>query len=653
MSHELTFNAPTIAQYPDYQDLLSNSEQVPLQEFQLLNANQMPRFADGLFDSPPGPGLRRKRKRLSDFSEKEKQARRKLKNRIAAQSARDRKRFEADQTLKNMSELDLEVKRLREDNRILRHENQQLREDNSGLRQDNMILRNQDGGSGSPRTRSPELTKRRRFSNQSEPNSQKIAKTENLYSSPGYYSGNTSRHNSGHNSPNSGSFPSQNTSFDSGMQIDNSQIGNSKNQMYNFPASTKTVSETTRKPSDSVSNNTSSIVDPSTTAVEQFSSHLVSSKNINSIVPADGLPMPQGREVTQQEKSSQRTEVIRTTNIMEVNNQGILAKKEKISVRATKKSATGFRTTNDLDSQNTKTATFEQMQALYTLVMTILFQTAGTMIAKQASQSQSSSRELSRRLRAVQNLKQVRRLASPLNFWETQNLKNQETPVEKVPNVPDKTASPITGLPQPFYHQTNLSYPSANCQHPPCPDKSQTTPFSTTSSETSAKTAKLAAPTTSTPSFSTKSERQTSSTGGKGLLKSKTQGGQPSRSPLNFKEMQDKVSQDLKMSKPNSLICPVHASKTQNCLACECKEAVTLSPELVLKINISDHLLRQATQAVQRKRKLQSSTHSATTCPKHPSTTTRVHPTVHRVSTPQRSSASRQPTTVRSEDAAQ
>jgi len=645
MSHELTFNAPTIAQYPNYEELLSNSEQVPLQEFQLLNANQMPRFADGLFDSPPGPGLRRKRKRLSDFSEKEKQARRKLKNRIAAQSARDRKRFEADQTLKNMCELDIEVKRLREDNRVLRHENQQLREDNSGLRQDNMILRNQDGGSGSPRTRSPDLVKRRRFSNQSEP---KVAKTETLYASPGYYSGNNSRHNSGHNSPNSGSFnSSNNSSFDNGMQIDNSN-----NQMYNFPASTKTVSETTRKPSISVSNNNSSIVDPSTTAVEQFSNHLVSSKNNNSLCPADGLPMPQGREVMQQEKSSQRMEVIQAFNIMEVNN-GVQAKQEKFSVKATKKSATGFRTKDlaKMDNRNIKTATFEQMQALYTLVMTILFQTAGTMIAKQASQSQSSSRELSRRLRAVQNLKQVRRLASPLNFWETQNLKNQETPAEKVPNPGTDKISPKTGLPTPFYHQTTS--PPANCQHPPCPDKSQTTLSSTTSSKISAKTAKTEARTTLTPSFSMKSERQISSIGGKGPLKSKTQ--EASRKLLNFKEMQDKVTQDLKMSKPNSLICPVHASKTQNCLACECKEEVTLAPELVLKINISDHLLRQATQAVQRKRKLQSSTHSANTCPKHPNTTTRVH---QRVSTPQRESAvprSRvfQPTTVRSEDAAQ
>jgi len=120
MSRNLRSIAPTIAQYPSYDELLANSEQVPLSEFQSLNANEMPRFADGLFDLPPGPGLRRKRKRLSDFSEKEKQARRKLKNRIAAQSARDRKRFEADQNMKNMGELEAEVKRLRAENRELR-----------------------------------------------------------------------------------------------------------------------------------------------------------------------------------------------------------------------------------------------------------------------------------------------------------------------------------------------------------------------------------------------------------------------------------------------------------------------------------------------------------------------------------------------------
>lgn len=644
MTHELTFNAPTIAQYPNYEELLSNSEQVPLQEFQLLNANQMPRFADGLFDSPPGPGLRRKRKRLSDFSDKEKQARRKLKNRIAAQSARDRKRFEADQTLKNMCELDLEVKRLREDNRTLRDENQQLREDNSGLRHDNMILRNQDEtGSGSPRTRSPDLIKRKRFSHQSEP---QIAKTENLYASPGYFSGNNSqqnsRHNSGLNSPNSGSFNSPNSSFDNGMQIDDSN-NQSNSQMYTFPASTETVSETTRKPSNSVSNNNSSIVDPSTTAVEQFSNHLVSSKNNdNTLCPADGLPMPQKREVTQPEKSSQSMEVIQDSNVMEVKNKRVLAKKEKISVKMD-------------NNQNIKTATYEQMQALYTLVMTILFQTAGTMIAKQASQSQSSSRELSRRLRAVQNLKQVRRLASPLNFWETQNLKNQETPAEKVPIQETDKVFPKMGLPTPFYHRTTS--PPASCQHPPCPDKSQTTLSSTTSSKISAKTVKTEVQTTSTPSFSTKSEHQISSTGGRGPLKSKIQEVPTrvaSRTLLNFKEMQDKVTRSLKINKPNSLICPVHASKTQNCLACECKQEVTLAPELVLKINISDHLLRQATQAVQRKRKLQSSTtHSANTCPKRPNTTIRVQ---QRVSTSHRVSAvprSQQPINVRSEDAAQ
>ena len=66
--------APTISQYRTYDELLRNSENVPLREFQALGSN-MPKFADGLFDEPPGPGLRRKRKKLADFTEAEKQAR--------------------------------------------------------------------------------------------------------------------------------------------------------------------------------------------------------------------------------------------------------------------------------------------------------------------------------------------------------------------------------------------------------------------------------------------------------------------------------------------------------------------------------------------------------------------------------------------------
>jgi len=183
MSRNLQSIAPTIAQYPSYDELLANSEQVPLSEFQSLNANEMPRFADGLFDLPPGPGLRRKRKRLSDFSEKEKQARRKLKNRIAAQSARDRKRFEADQNMKNMGELEAEVKRLRAENRELRQENSQLREDNHGLRQDNMILRQENGNT---RTSSPKM---RRFN-------------ENFHGQNSGYSSWNSAHSSPNTSPN-------------------------------------------------------------------------------------------------------------------------------------------------------------------------------------------------------------------------------------------------------------------------------------------------------------------------------------------------------------------------------------------------------------------------------------------------------------------
>ena len=48
---------PTIAQYANYDELLKHSEQVPLHEFQVLENGKMPRFAEGLFDQPPGPGL--------------------------------------------------------------------------------------------------------------------------------------------------------------------------------------------------------------------------------------------------------------------------------------------------------------------------------------------------------------------------------------------------------------------------------------------------------------------------------------------------------------------------------------------------------------------------------------------------------------------
>lgn len=489
MNTDLRLIAPTIAQYPSYDELLANSEQVPLHEFQGLNSNQMPRFADGLFDSPPGPGLRRKRKRLSDFSDKEKQARRKLKNRIAAQSARDRKRYEADQNLKNMEELENEVRRLREDNRILRNENQQLREDNAGLRQENMILRQEQRGSIS---NSPDnLLKRRKIDH--------IPKSENFNNNDN----SDWRVDSSYSSPSSGSYKNEQS-----HQYSTNFIQVEKMEFHD--------------------NNSSNLVDPH--AVERKSNSVQSSKN-----PADGLPMPRG-----QTSKSSRMVVIQET---------------------TKKTCP-------------QTPTFDQMRALYTLVMTVLFQTAGTMVSKTVQESTttttttvpSNSKELSRRLKAVQNLKEktklVRRITSPLNFWETQNL---------IPNQSQTTITKQTKMPSPYF------------QHHRSQDKSPMMPSSTTSSKTSQKAQNLQIK--STLSSSMQLEHPNLSIGGQDQLKNKTKEG----------------AQQHQMQ-----VCPIHSTKTQNCLACQVKAEtpVTMSPEFLMKINISDHMLRQATQAVQRKRKI-------------------------------------------------
>merc|ERR1711976_161099 len=125
-----------------------------------------------------------------------------------------------------------------------------------------------------------------------------------------------------------------------------------------------------------------------------------------------------------------------------------------------------------------ETPTFEQMRALYTLVMTVLFQTAGTMVSKTVQESAavpttttvpSNTKELSRRLKAAQSLKEktklIRRITSPLNFWETQNLiKNQSQTTKQI-------KMPIA----PYF------------QHHRSQDKCQTRPSSTTSSKTSQK----------------------------------------------------------------------------------------------------------------------------------------------------------------------
>ncbi|NWZ43722.1 XBP1 protein, partial [Brachypodius atriceps] len=76
----------------------------------------------------------RKRQRLTHLSPEEKALRRKLKNRVAAQSARDRKKA-------RMTELEQQVVELEEENKKLLRENQLLRERTCNLTRENQELR--------------------------------------------------------------------------------------------------------------------------------------------------------------------------------------------------------------------------------------------------------------------------------------------------------------------------------------------------------------------------------------------------------------------------------------------------------------------------------------------------------------------------------
>ncbi|KAM6317788.1 XBP1 protein, partial [Podargus strigoides] len=89
--------------------------------------------------APRSPGLEapqpaRKRQRLTHLSPEEKTLRRKLKNRVAAQSARDRKKA-------RMRELEQQVVELEEENQRLLLENQLLREKTCDLALENQELR--------------------------------------------------------------------------------------------------------------------------------------------------------------------------------------------------------------------------------------------------------------------------------------------------------------------------------------------------------------------------------------------------------------------------------------------------------------------------------------------------------------------------------
>ncbi|XP_047448167.1 LOW QUALITY PROTEIN: X-box-binding protein 1 [Mugil cephalus] len=90
--------------------------------------------SDSDSNSSAGPPVR-KRQRLTHLSPEEKALRRKLKNRVAAQTARDRKKAKMGELEQQVLELELENQKLHIENRLLREKTSGLLTENEELRQ--------------------------------------------------------------------------------------------------------------------------------------------------------------------------------------------------------------------------------------------------------------------------------------------------------------------------------------------------------------------------------------------------------------------------------------------------------------------------------------------------------------------------------------
>uniref|UniRef100_A0A3Q3ICR0 X-box-binding protein 1 n=1 Tax=Monopterus albus TaxID=43700 RepID=A0A3Q3ICR0_MONAL len=95
-------------------------------------ANQASSDSDS--NTPAGPPIR-KRQRLTHLSPEEKALRRKLKNRVAAQTARDRKKAKMGELEQQVLELELENQKLHIENRLLQEKTSSLLTENEELRQ--------------------------------------------------------------------------------------------------------------------------------------------------------------------------------------------------------------------------------------------------------------------------------------------------------------------------------------------------------------------------------------------------------------------------------------------------------------------------------------------------------------------------------------
>ncbi|CAB1322348.1 unnamed protein product [Coregonus sp. 'balchen'] len=98
------------------------------------SASNQANSSDSDSNSTTGPPLR-KRQRLTHLSPEEKQLRRKLKNRVAAQTARDRKKAKMGDLEEQVLALELENNKLHVENRLLRQKTCGLVNENEALRQ--------------------------------------------------------------------------------------------------------------------------------------------------------------------------------------------------------------------------------------------------------------------------------------------------------------------------------------------------------------------------------------------------------------------------------------------------------------------------------------------------------------------------------------
>merc|ERR1719228_2371379 len=109
------------------------AERTPIDELK-AGKHRLPVWADGLFEITP-VGQPRRRRKLTHLTQEEKVLRRKLKNRVAAQNARDKKKSESDRVKTENDELRELVEQLRRDKMQVEYANDALRSENRCLRE--------------------------------------------------------------------------------------------------------------------------------------------------------------------------------------------------------------------------------------------------------------------------------------------------------------------------------------------------------------------------------------------------------------------------------------------------------------------------------------------------------------------------------------